>query len=320
MITVVIPYFQRSVGILRKALTSVVAQKPPGMPVHVIVVDDASPVPAQTEVDAVTLPEGVSIQIISQSNGGPGAARNTGLNAVPAGTRYVAFLDSDDEWSPDHLVRAVTALEHGFDFYFADHFQLGQTVGAFARAGRIHPDEHPLLPNPHNDLHAYNGDLFDQILRGNVIGTSTVMYRLERFMTERFRVEFTTAGEDYLFWMALAKQGARVAFSGQVEATYGKGVNVFAGSGWGTDGHMLRVHQEICFRHAVREHFKLNTIQRKHVSRDLQRLRLAFVRDMLHRLRHHQGFPHGLLLTHMAADPMTLFGLPWFTTQILLQR
>ena len=320
MITVVIPYFQRSPGVLQKALASVAAQQACPLPVHVIVVDDASPVPAQAEITSAALPNSISVNVITQPNGGPGAARNTGLDAVPTGTRYVSFLDSDDEWSPDHLARAVAALEQGFDFYFADHFQLGQTVGAFDRAGRIHPDKHPHLSTPHVGLHAYKGDMFDQILRGNVVGTSTVVYRLERFAAERFRVEFTTAGEDYLFWMALASQGARVAFSGQIEATYGKGVNVFAGSGWGTDAHLLRVHQEIRFRQAVRQKFALDATQRKHISHDLQRLRLAFVRDVLHRLRHRKSFPDGLLVAHAKLDPLTFAGMPLSVLNILFRR
>lgn len=320
MISVVIPYFQRSPGVLQKALASVAAQHACPLPVHVIVVDDSSPVPAPAEIAAAALPNSISVNVITQPNGGPGAARNAGLDAVPKGTRYVAFLDSDDEWSPDHLARAVAALELGFDFYFADLYQLDQTVGAFARAGRIRPSDHPSLPTPYDALHAYKGDMFDQILRGNVVGTPTVVYRWDRFSAVRFRVEFTTAGEDYLFWMSLATQGARVAFSSQIETTCGKGVNVFAGSGWGTDGHLLRVHQEIRFRQAVRQNFTLDATQRKHISRDLQRLRLAFVRDVLHRLRHRKGFPNGLLIAHAKADPLTFAMLPWSLLNILAGR
>src|SRR5690606_9019504 len=33
-----------------------------------------------------------------------------GMEHVPADTAYVAFLDSDDEWTPGHLKNAVTAL------------------------------------------------------------------------------------------------------------------------------------------------------------------------------------------------------------------
>jgi succinoglycan biosynthesis protein ExoW len=188
MITVVIPYFQRSPGVLRKALVSVAAQEGCPLPLHVIVVDDASPIPAEGEVAAAALPSSITLRVIQQLNGGPGAARNTALDAAPENTQYIAFLDSDDEWSSDHLTRAVAALEQGFDFYFADLYQLGQTIGAFARAGRIHPEKHPTLSTSQCGLHAFQGDMFDQILRGNVVGTSTVVYSLNRFTTTRFRV------------------------------------------------------------------------------------------------------------------------------------
>jgi glycosyltransferase involved in cell wall biosynthesis len=115
MITVVIPYFQRSPGILAKALASIAAQEGCPLPIQVIVVDDASPAPVAAELAGVgAMPH--PVRVITQANGGPGAARNTGLDHAPPGTRYLAFLDSDDEWMPDHLARAVAALECGYDF------------------------------------------------------------------------------------------------------------------------------------------------------------------------------------------------------------
>ena len=46
-----------------------------------------------------------SVQVIVQPNGGPGSARNTGLDSAPPDTRYIAFLDSDDEWTPDRWMQ-----------------------------------------------------------------------------------------------------------------------------------------------------------------------------------------------------------------------
>lgn len=317
MITVVIPYFQRQPGVLSRALASVAAQRGLALPVKVIVVDDASPVPASTELPTVAWPDGMHLHLLTQSNAGPGAARNAGLAAVRADTQFLAFLDSDDTWSPDHLARAIAALDAGFDFYFADHFQLGQQVGAFERGGRIAPAQHPLLPVAAPSLHAYQGDLFDQVLRGNVVGTSTVVYRWQGCAQERFRVDFTTAGEDYLFWMGLAARGARAAFSSQVEAVYGQGVNVYSRSGWGTPAYFLRVHQEICFRLAVRQLFPLNATQQAHVAADLARLREAIVRDLLRRLRAREALPPGLLARHLRADPATLAAAPGATLRAL---
>ena len=153
-----------------------------------------------------------------------------------------------------------------------------------------------------------------------MIGTSTVVYRWPRFQAERFKVEFTTAGEDYLFWMTLAKAGAAVAFSSDVEARYGRGVNVYSGSGWGTPGHLLRVHQEILFRRTVRQLFALTAVQEQHVQSELQRLRLAFVRDLLHRLRHRKSVPKGLLVRHFKVDAATFLGALASVVRIALQR
>lgn len=320
MITVVIPYFQRQPGVLRKALASVAAQKYCALPVHVIVVDDASPVPPTDEIAAVSWPPGMQVQVLPRPNGGPGAARNSGLDAVPPQTQYLAFLDSDDEWSVTHLARAAAALEQGFDFYFADFYQLDQQVGAFARAGRLVPAQHPKLAGPYDNLHAYQGDLFDQTLRGNVVGTPTVVYRWQRLFWLRFKVEFTTAGEDYLFWMSVAREGARIAFSGEIETTCGKGVNVFSGSGWGTEGYLLRVHQEIGYRLAVSELFSVNAVQREHIRRDLQRLRVGFMRDLLHRLRHRKRIPGALVLAHVGCDPRLALMAPAILFRILREK
>ena len=76
MITVVIPYFQREPGILARALASIAAQQACPLPVHVIVVDDASPVPTAQELASVgRVP--YTVQVVQQPNGGPGSARNT---------------------------------------------------------------------------------------------------------------------------------------------------------------------------------------------------------------------------------------------------
>jgi len=50
------------------------------------------------------------IELLSQSNAGPGAARNAGLLAATA--PYVAFLDADDQWYPWHLQTAVTTIQN----------------------------------------------------------------------------------------------------------------------------------------------------------------------------------------------------------------
>jgi succinoglycan biosynthesis protein ExoW len=319
MITVVIPFFQRRPGVLAKALASIAGQQNCPMPIHVVVVDDASPVPASADVDGMpNMPW--PVQVITQANGGPGAARNTGIANAPDATRYIAFLDSDDEWTPDHLARAVSALQAGHGCYFADHYQLGQTTSAFVRAKRIQPETHPHIAGTAPGLHAYQGNMLDQIIFGNVIGTSTVVYDAVAYRQQRFRVEFTNAGEDYLFWMELAQSGAKFAFSNQPEATYGRGVNVYSGAGWGSEEHLLRIHNEMKYRKTTLALFDLSAAQTAHVEKSIEALRGAFARDLLHRLAHRKKTSLDLLRKHAAMDTKGVLMFPATCLKVALGK
>ncbi len=316
-IAVVIPFYQRASGPLARALRSIQCQTDVA-DVRVVVVDDASPVDAEREIEQAGTPPRASITVIRQPNAGPAAARNRGLASLPPDTRYVAFLDSDDEWMPQHLANATTALGAGHDFYFADLYQLGQSVGGFARAGRIRPDDHPPIDG-HPSLHTYVGDMFDQIVRGNVIGTSTVVYDFVRFRESRFDEAFYSAGEDYLFWIGCARAGARFGFSSDVEARYGAGVNVYSGSGWGTDGFLRRVQNEMRYRKKLLS-FDLTPDQRRFVNEAIARLRFEFADDVVHRFGHRKPLPMALLRSQLAVDARTLVELPIHAGQIVARR
>lgn len=317
-IAVVIPYFQRKPGILRRALESVFAQVN-APPYEILVIDDESPIPAADEVLALQASCQDNLRIILQSNGGPGLARNTGLQAVRVGTRYVAFLDSDDEWLPHHLEDAHFALERGFDFYFADHYQLGRDVSAFKRAEQVDFAAHPIIFG-RDYLHIYDGDMVNQIITGNLIGTSTVVFSYQKFSFLRFRKEFQNAGEDYLFWLDVAAQKATFAFSSRCDARYGAGVNVYSGAGWGTDAHLLRVHDEMKYRKLTRKLFPMSSAQKQLLSAKIEDLRGEFVGDILHRLAHLERISLRLLMKHVILDPMTFLRFLPISISIFARR
>jgi succinoglycan biosynthesis protein ExoW len=319
MISVIIPYYQRNSGVLAKALASISAQKSCPYVLSVLVVDDSSPAPVGPElIRAGVLP--FTVQIIWQANGGPGSARNTGLNHVSPGTRYIAFLDSDDEWLPDHLARAARALDKGHDFYFSDFYQLNQNQSAFTRAGRINGGQHLILDNLADSQYVYQGDMLNQIITGNIIGTPTVVYDFERFKDVRFRVEFTTAGEDYLFWMTMVAQGAKISFSTIAEVRCGNGVNIYSGSSWGSRHFLLRAHNEINYRKETLKLYSLSSTQRTFIDKCIGDLRRSFVSDLFHRITHLKSIPLGLLAKHIKSDPLTYLSIPKNFVHLLLQK
>jgi succinoglycan biosynthesis protein ExoW len=317
-IAVVIPFYQRQAGILKKAVESALHQIGCAE-TEIIVVDDESPVPARSELAALVAQHPNQIMIIEQKNGGPAAARNKGLDHVARDTEYVAFLDSDDEWTDAHLSNALTALEAGYDFYFSDHYQLDQTVGAFNRAKRIEPMAHKTIAGVEH-LHEYTGNMVDQILMGNVIGTPTVVYRYKLFADLRFREEFVYAGEDYLFWLDLATRTSKIAFSSVCECKCGYGVNVFAGSGWGTEKSLIRIHCEIKYKKAIGRIFALTSDQRKATVDAISKLRRSFVADVLHRLAHRKSMDLPTMAKHLVVDPQTFLYFAPLALSLIVRR
>jgi glycosyltransferase involved in cell wall biosynthesis len=102
-ISVVIPTFNRS-HLLDRAIESVLNQTHAAA--EIIVVDDASSddTSARMAEYAGAIP---LLYIRLERNGGGGAARNAGIRRATG--QYVAFLDSDDSWDPDHLRRLSEA-------------------------------------------------------------------------------------------------------------------------------------------------------------------------------------------------------------------
>jgi glycosyltransferase involved in cell wall biosynthesis len=103
-VTAVLPLFNGR-RFLRDAVRSVIAQTV--APCELIIVDDGSTDGSLDELDSLTAP--FPIRILRQDNRGQSAARN--LAAREAAGDYLAFLDQDDRWYPQHVERLVAPLE-----------------------------------------------------------------------------------------------------------------------------------------------------------------------------------------------------------------
>ncbi len=115
LISVVIPHKNRS-DLLEQALQSVFAQT--YQPHEIIVVDDASYQEQKETIRNFKIKNGWNFNWIElPSTGGPSVARNEGIKH--ASGDFIAFLDADDLWSPQHLSFFARAFEKhkNIEFY-----------------------------------------------------------------------------------------------------------------------------------------------------------------------------------------------------------
>jgi glycosyltransferase involved in cell wall biosynthesis len=183
--SVVIPTYGRP-AFLTEAITSVLAQNFGDF--ECIVVDDASPEPA-------TLPPDTRLRLIRrEDNGGPPAARNTGIEA--AGGDFVAFLDDDDVWLPSRLERAIETHQRA---PIAVCWQ--STLGASQEpSGRV-----------------LEGDVSDELLDSLIphLGATSVARDQVPQFDERYE-----ASDDVEWWLRMMRAGMSVATAPSVGLLY----------------------------------------------------------------------------------------------------
>jgi glycosyltransferase involved in cell wall biosynthesis len=183
--TVIVPTYGRP-EFLADALASIVAQSFTDF--ECIVVDDASPEPA-------SLPGDPRMRLIRRElNGGPPAARNTGIEAAQ-GT-YVAFLDDDDVWTPTRLADALDAHVRA-PISVCWQSTLGSNVDP---SGRV-----------------LEGDVSERLLDGIIphLGATSV----ERNHVPRFDERYE-ASDDVEWWLRMMQAHLPVATTARVGLLY----------------------------------------------------------------------------------------------------
>lgn len=225
LVSVVVPAYNRGYCIGR-TLDSVFGQTHQNL--DVIVVDDGS-----TDDTAELLSRDYRreprLRVIRQSNQGVSAARNTGLRACMGD--FIALVDSDDVWLPWKIEAQLACLKRlpaaGMIWtdmdavrpngeVFARRF-LTTMYGAYRWFSRDElfenrlpfSDVDPKLASHIGNPDLYFGDIFSEMMLGNLVHTSTVLLRRDRFERVRaFDESLRLSGEDYDFHLRTCREGA----------------------------------------------------------------------------------------------------------------
>lgn len=308
-IYVIIPFFQTKPEPLILAIRSILAQEEVDRP-HVLIIDDGSPISARQIVDENFPGNETFVQIIEQKNSGAAKARNMGLDNTPDSASYIAFLDSDDEWTPDHLTNAVQMLAQDYDFYFADHQRSEWKDGKFAMTGLSL--EQNLCLDEASGLYAYTGDILLPVMNEHLVQTSSVVFRRSVMQDIRFPADLVL-GEDEIFWIKAMRRARKIGFCKEIEVLMGKGVNISQRDEHGNDWANIRAFQlmaqNICYWQSIPELLPEEAQLDELRTFKLRQLRLDLAASVWHCLRHKLELPIRPIIDATMTDPQWLFSL-----------
>lgn len=187
MFDIVMPLFNKD-AYVGAAIESVLAQTYRDW--NLIIVDDGS---TDGSVAAAAQFQDKRIRILRQDNGGPGVARNAGLDAGTA--PWIAFLDADDAWLADHLA-TLNALRDAFP----EAALVGTAFMPWAGGPRPDPGSGRSAPGR---LIRY----FREVADGNpIFYTGSVAVR-RRAVEQVGKFKAAKVGEDTELWARLALHG-----------------------------------------------------------------------------------------------------------------
>ena len=182
LISVIIPTRNRSER-LQRALESARAQR--WRNTEIVVVDDASSDGTPALMEKLSAQDDRIRYIRNNVAQGGGGARNTGIAAARG--KYVAFLDDDDQWSPDKLGR-----QHGM---LVAHPEATAVSCSFILSAPGSANQTVTL-RPPRDL--------QQLLRTNCLGGASVCFTTLAQLLEIGGFDpVLRSGQDWDLWLKL---------------------------------------------------------------------------------------------------------------------
>lgn len=237
-VSVIIPTHNRGDLVLR-ALGSVYAQTL--APPEVIVVDDGSTDGTEDRVCSAF----PAVRYVRQENRGVSAARNAGIRRARG--RWIAFLDSDDAWTPSKLARQAEALAR-HDGYLISH-----TDEIWIRHGR--------RVNPKKRHAKSGGHIFTACLPLCVISPSAVM--IERTLFDRVGMfdETLPACEDYDMWLRICARYPVLFVEEPLVIKYGGHGDQLSRRHWGMDRFRVRALEKLLQGGGLSPHHKAEVLR-----------------------------------------------------------
>jgi glycosyltransferase involved in cell wall biosynthesis len=217
VVSVVIPSFNREKW-LPVSISSVIGQTFSDW--ELLLVDDGSTDNTEALVQTYANQDPRIRYVRNTRTKGPAGARNQGMDVAQG--KYVALLDSDDEWEADHLQIMVFYLEkYGdqIDIITADAVRKNRLTGEVYSADRL--DLEKYCYSSLEDAVVFDREtLFETAFVRPILRTQTMVMKREVLSHVRFDEELPPGPEDDLFHLEIAYQKFNVAYLPRFHVTY----------------------------------------------------------------------------------------------------
>ena len=229
-ISVIIPTYNRKENLIR-ALDSVVHQSHPAD--EIIVVDDGS----GDGTKQLIAEQYKQVIYLYHNNRGVSYSRNAGV--ARAQGRWLAFLDSDDEWLLEKLSLQLAALRE------SPHIPLCHTGEIWIRNG--------VRVNAMNKHKKRGGNIYLNCLPLCVISPSSVMMSRDLFLQIGGFDENLPACEDYDLWLRICADTPVLFIEEPLIRKYGGHADQLSKRFWGMDRFRVQALEKLIDSKVLRE-------------------------------------------------------------------
>ena len=184
-VDIILPNYNSS-EFIEQTIDSVIGQTHKNW--NLIIVDDCSDEKTKKILNKYSQNKDIQIVFLDK-NKGAAFCRNNALELSKS--EYVAFLDSDDVWFPDKLIKQINFMKkNNYDFTYTNYTPYkGEESIDMSNQNSIQPREN------------YN---FDSFIKDTSIATSTMMIKGE--LARKYKFTDTKICEDYFYKCSILKE------------------------------------------------------------------------------------------------------------------